>query len=83
MVCIHSFYSCLSLLLFAVSPVSGLSRRQALSPNVLEVVPRGPHHMPVGRNVFFTCKAVVHNPELVRDLKWVGPNGKMIPQDDR
>ncbi len=48
-----------------------------------QVTPQGPHHMPIGRNVFFTCKAVVHNPELVRDLKWVGPNGKMIPQDDR
>lgn len=53
------------------------------SGNSLSIIPAGPHDMPVGRNLFFTCKAVVQNPELVRDLKWIGPNGKMIPQDDR
>jgi len=60
-----------------------LQRRQAISPNRLEVIPVGPHHLPVGRNVFFTCKAVVQNPELVRDMKWLGPDGRPIPQDDR
>jgi len=39
--------------------------------------------MPVGRNLFFTCKAQVQNPELVRDLRWLGPEGKRIPEDDR
>ena len=70
---------------FAALGTSGhrLSIRQAPNANELSIIPAGPHHMPVGRNLFFTCKAVVHNPELVRDLKWIGPNGDKIPQDDR
>ena len=37
----------------------------------------------VGKNLFFTCKAEVSNPALVRDLKWLKPNGQNIPEDDR
>jgi hypothetical protein len=59
------------------------SKRQSSSMNELVVIPAGPHHMPVGRNLFFTCKAQVSNPELVRDLKWIGPEGKRIPEDDK
>ena len=73
----------LPLLLLTGPSSAGRTPRQALSPNTLRVIPAGPHEMPVGRNLFFTCKAAVQNPELVRDLKWVGPSGKMIPQDDR
>ena len=59
-----------------------LTKRQA-STNELVVIPAGPHNMPVGRNLFFTCKAQVHNPELVRDLRWIGPEGRRIAEDDR
>ena len=61
---------------------NAISKRQ-LPRNELEVIPQGPHHMPVGRNLFFTCKAQVQNPELVRDLRWLGPEGERIPEDDR
>ena len=65
------------------SPAHGnrLVRRQ--SSNSLQVIPAGPHHMPVGRNLFFTCKAQVQNPGLVSDLKWFGPNGDTVPEEDR
>ena len=51
--------------------------------NRLDIKPSGPHHKPVGKNLFFTCKAEVSNPSLVRDLKWLKPNGQNIPEDDR
>ncbi len=41
------------------------------------------HFISVGKNLFFTCKAEVSNPALVRDLKWLKPNGQNIPEDDR
>lgn len=57
-----------------------VSKRQA---NRFEIKPPGPSHKPVGKNLFFTCKADVANPALVRDLKWLKPNGQPIPEDDR
>ena len=69
---------------FLVFPESGLrSKRQHNGSNRLDIKPTGPHHKPVGKNLFFTCKAEVSNPSLVRDLKWLKPSGQNIPEDDR
>ena len=69
---------------FFVIPESGLrSKRQHNGSNRLDIKPSGPHHKPVGKNLFFTCKAEVSNPSLVRDLKWLKPSGQNIPEDDR
>jgi hypothetical protein len=59
------------------------SKRQHNGSNRLDIKPSGPHHKPVGKNLFFTCKAEVSNPSLVRDLKWLKPSGQNIPEDDR
>jgi hypothetical protein len=56
------------------------NRRQS---NQLIIKPEGPHVLAVGRNLFFTCKANVPNPKLVKDLKWFKANGESIPEDDR
>jgi hypothetical protein len=58
-------------------------RQHSGNGNRLDIKPSGPHHKPVGKNLFFTCKADVSNPQLVRDLKWLKPNGQNIPEDDR
>ena len=49
----------------------------------MDILPKGPHTFPIGKNSFFTCRAHVHNPGLVKDLKWFAPDGREIPQDDR
>lgn len=77
---LHSFIQTFPILV----PGTLVVKRQASGfQNNLRIIPAGPHHMPIGRNLFFTCRADVHNPELVRDLKWFGPNGEDIPEDDR
>jgi len=51
--------------------------------NRLEIKPPGPTNKPIEENLFFTCKAEVANPDLVRDLRWIKPNNQPIPEDDR
>lgn len=38
---------------------------------------------PVGANIVLTCKGEVDDPELISDLRWIGPNGQEIPNGDR
>lgn len=58
-------------------------RHHRRNANRLDILPKGPHTFPIGKNSFFTCRAHVHNPGLVKNLKWIAPNGMEIPQDDR
>ena len=59
------------------------ARHHRRNANRLDILPKGPHTFPIGKNSFFTCRAHVHNPGLVKDLKWFAPDGREIPQDDR
>ena len=68
--------------LFSISDVAH-GRHHRRNANRLDILPRGPHTFPIGKNSFFTCRAHVHNPGLVKNLKWLAPNGMEIPQDDR
>ena len=68
--------------LFPISDVAH-GRHHRRNANRLDILPRGPHTFPIGKNSFFTCRAHVHNPGLVKNLKWLAPNGMEIPQDDR
>ena len=66
-----------------VSGVTGRHHKQRRASNELVIKPEGPHVKAVGKNLFFTCKANVPNPKLVKDLKWYKANGDTIPEDDR
>jgi neurocan core protein len=74
-----------SLVLIIIASISDVAhgRHHRRSANKLDILPKGHHTFPIGKNSFFTCVAHVHNPKLVKDLKWLAPNGKEIPQDDR
>jgi len=65
------------------SGVTGRHHKQRRASNELVIKPEGPHVKAVGKNLFFTCKANVPNPKLVKDLKWYKANGDTIPEDDR
>ena len=67
---------------FLLSDVT-YGRHHRRNANRLDILPKGPHTFPIGKNSFFTCRAHVHNPGLVKNLKWIAPNGMEIPQDDR
>ena len=66
-----------------LSGVTGHRHKQRRASNELIIKPEGPHVKAVGKNLFFTCKANVPNPKLVKDLKWYKANGDTIPEDDR
>ena len=75
-----------------ISPSSPLSSLPALANShsiekrqagLLRITPAGNLTVASGKNSFFTCKADVPNPELVRDLTWFAPDGRRIPEDDR
>ncbi|CAB4060807.1 NCAM [Lepeophtheirus salmonis] len=51
--------------------------------NHLTIFPTGKQLRPIGKNLFITCKANVQNPELIRDLKWLGPDGEPVPEGDK
>jgi hypothetical protein len=51
---------------FSFSESSLRMKRQHTNGNRLDIKPSGPHHKPVGKNLFFTCKSEVSNPQLVR-----------------
>ncbi|XP_046443433.1 fasciclin-2-like isoform X9 [Daphnia pulex] len=38
---------------------------------------------PVGANIVLTCKGEVPDPELISELRWLGPNGQELPNGDR
>ena len=62
---------------------AGRHHKQRRASNELQIKPQGPREESVGKNLFFTCKANVPNPKLVKDLKWYKANGESIPEDDR
>ncbi|XP_046443457.1 fasciclin-2-like isoform X12 [Daphnia pulex] len=37
---------------------------------------------PVGANIVLTCKGEVPDPELISELRWLGPNGQELPNGD-
>lgn len=74
---------CVLFVIFVVSGVQCGNRHHRRNTNELIIKPTGPHVKAVGKNLFFTCKANVPNPKLVKDLKWYKSNGESIPEDDR
>lgn len=38
---------------------------------------------PVGANIVLTCKGEVPDPELISNLRWLGPDGRDLPNGDR
>lgn len=38
---------------------------------------------PVGANIVLTCKGEVPDPDLISDLRWLGPDGRDLPNGDR
>ena len=77
------YLSCLEIIHFPITGVHCGSRHHRRQSNELIIKPEGPHVKAVGKNLFFTCKANVPNPKLVKDLKWYKSNGESIPEDDR
>ena len=73
----------LKLYFLEISGVHSSARHHRRQSNELIIKPEGPHVKAVGKNLFFTCKANVPNPKLVKDLKWYKSNGESIPEDDR
>ncbi|XP_059352617.1 fasciclin-2-like isoform X3 [Daphnia carinata] len=37
---------------------------------------------PVGANIVLTCKGEVPDPDLISDLRWLGPDGRDLPNGD-
>ena len=68
----------LQLPVITTPPGSGL----ASEPH-LKILPEGPQTKRSSMNLVLTCKVQVPNAELVKDIKWVDPEGKEISQDSR
>ena len=51
-------------------------------PHLL-ILPEGAQTIRAGKNVVLTCRAQVPNTELVRNLKWIDPEGNEVSQDSR
>jgi len=79
---VTSFLTCFVVVIASISGIAH-GRHHRRNANRLDILPRGPHTFPIGKNSFFTCRAHVHNPGLVKNLKWIAPNGRDIPQDER
>ena len=80
---VFRYFINISQIYYLVSGVTGRHHKQRRASNELVIKPEGPHVKAVGKNLFFTCKANVPNPKLVKDLKWYKANGDTIPEDDR
>ena len=59
-----------------------LSGSTGIPPN-LKILPSGPQHVRTGKNLVLTCTAGVPDFELIENLRWRDPAGKLIPQDER
>ena len=59
---------------------SGLKR--SAEPK-LQILPSGSQEIRAGKNLVLTCRAQVPNEELIKDLKWINPQGEIISQDNR
>ena len=49
----------------------------------LEILPTGDQTIRANKNFVLYCRAQVPNTELVKDLKWIDPEGKEVSQDSR
>lgn len=49
----------------------------------LQILPSGLQEIRAGKNLVLTCRAQVPNEELIKDLKWIDPQGQIISQDNR
>ena len=49
----------------------------------LKILPEGPQTKRSSMNLVLTCKVQVPNSELVKDIKWLDPEGQEISQDSR
>lgn len=50
----------------------------------LVILPEGGNLVrPVGANIVLTCKGLVEDPDLVSDIRWLGPDGRDLPNGDR
>ena len=49
----------------------------------LKILPEGPQTKRSSMNLVLTCKVQVPNSELVKDIKWLDPEGLEISQDSR
>ena len=49
----------------------------------LEILPKGDQTIRANKNFVLYCRAQVPNSELVKDLKWIDPEGKEVSQDSR
>jgi len=78
-----AFVLAFSVLVISSGVTAGRHHKQRRASNELQIKPQGPREESVGKNLFFTCKANVPNPKLVKDLKWYKANGESIPEDDR
>lgn len=78
-----AFVLAFSVLVISSGVTAGRHQKHRRASNELQIKPQGPREESVGKNLFFTCKANVPNPKLVKDLKWYKANGESIPEDDR
>jgi hypothetical protein len=44
----------------------------------LQILPSGSQEIRAGKNLVLTCRAQVPNQELIKDLKWIDPQGQII-----
>ena len=50
----------------------------------LVIMPDGENIVrPVGANIVLTCKGQVPDPELITDLRWLGPDGRDLLNEER
>jgi len=50
----------------------------------LVIFPDSPHVIKkIGENLVLSCTPVVPDPTSVADLRWLGPDGQIIPNGDR
>jgi len=50
----------------------------------LVIMPDGENIVrPVGANIVLTCKGQVPDPDLITDLRWLGPDGRDLLNEER
>ena len=50
----------------------------------LVILPEGENIIrSIGANIVLTCKGLVPDPDLITNLRWLGPDGHDLPNGDR
>ena len=63
--------------------MAGAGAAGAQDPRLV-ILPGGDNLVrPVGTNVVLTCKSKIPDPELISELRWLGPNGQEIVNGNR